>query len=169
MKRTLFWILILLTAFALGVATAFGWFNRPKLANEKSKTILSPQEFHSSMEQPILAYCELANNPEKYDHKIVRVSARLWFMMHGYSFLNKNCDGETKQTAVILPDGERGLEIENKIAKDIGLTEYNPWSFPEIIAVGKFSRVEPSRKSDSMEDNTYLHFEILEIEKASKY
>lgn len=118
---------------------------------------------------PILDNCELVNNPEKYDGKIVRVRAKLWFMIHGYSFISENCTGETKQTAVIFPKSEElGFEIENKIAKDTGLTEYHPWNFPEIIAVGRFSRVEPSRKSDSMEDNTYLHFELIEVEKASK-
>lgn len=168
MKPTPLWILISFLTFALSVATAFVWFKPPNSTNEKSEPVSSPQEFRSSTEQPILAYCELANNPEKYDGKIVRVRARLWFMIHGYSFLSKYCDGEAKQTAVIFPDDKRGLEIENKIAKDIGLTEYNPWSFPEIIAIGKFSRVEPSRKGDLMTDNTYLHFEILEVEKASK-
>lgn len=168
MKRTLFWILISLVTFALGVAIAFIWLNSPKPANEKSKVVSSSQEASLSTELPILAYCELANNPEKYDGKIVRVSGRLWFMMHGYYFLSKNCDGERKQAAVIFPSDERGFEIENKIAKDTGLSEYHSWGFPDIIAVGKFSRVEPSRKSDSMEDNTYLRFEILEVEKASK-
>jgi hypothetical protein len=168
MRQTPFWILIALLTFALGVATVLVWFNRPKLANEKAETVPSQQESRPSTEQTTLTYCELANNSEKYDGKIVRVSAKLWFMIHGYSFLSKNCDGETKQIAVIFPDDKRGLEIENKIAKDLELTEYNPWSFPEIIAIGKFSRVKPSRKSDSIADNTYLHFEILEVEKASK-
>jgi hypothetical protein len=89
-------------------------------------------------------------------------------MMHGYFFFSKNCDGEKKQAAVIFPDDKRAIEIENKIAKDTGLSEYTVWGFPEIIAVGKFSRVEPSGKSNSMADNTYLHFKILEVEKASK-
>jgi hypothetical protein len=37
-----------------------------------------------------------------------------------------------------------------------------------MVVIGKFKRVKPTRKSDSMEDNTNLHFEILEVEKASK-
>ncbi len=167
MRRTLFWIFISFFTFALGVATAFVWLDRSELANAKPETT-SLQKSDISTEEPILAYCELANNPEKYDGKIVRVSAKLWFMIHGYSFFSRNCDGERKQTAVIFPDNERGFEIENKIAKDVGLTEYNPWSLPEVIAVGKFTRVEPSRESDSLSANTYLHFEILDVEKASK-
>ena len=170
MRRTLLWSLILLITFALGIATAFLRLNRFEQSNAKPETVYLPsQKSDIPAEQQILAYCELANNPEKYDGKVVRVSARLWFMIHGHSFTDKNCDGETKQAAVIFPEGERGFEMFNKIAKDTGLAEYNPWDFPEIIAVGKFSRVEPTGKSDSMENNTYLHFEILDVEKASKY
>lgn len=167
MKRTLFWTFISFFTFILGVAIAFVWLDRSEPANAKFEAT-SPQKIDISTEETILPYCELANNPEKYDGKIVRVKAKLWFMIHGYSFLNKNCEGERKQTAVIFPDNELGVEIRNKIVKDVGLTEYNPWNFPDIIAVGKFTRVEPSRKSDSLSANTYLHFEILDVEKASK-
>ena len=166
MKRTLLWTLVSLLTFSLGIWTAPVWLDSFKETNRKAEAVGIPaQELVSPTQQPILAYCELANNPEKYDGKVVRVSARLWFMIHGYSFLDKNCDGETKQTGVVLDS----LAIEDKIAKGLGSAEYNPWVFPEIIAVGKFTRVEPSRESDSLVDNTYLRFEIIDVEKAAKY
>ena len=159
MKRTVFWILVSIVAFGLGFASAYVWLYEPNTTHSDLADGVA--------EQPILAYCELANNPEKYDGKVVRVSARLWFMRHGYSFYSRNCEGETKQTAVVFRNDESGERIEARIAQETGLNEYNPWGFPEIIASGKFSRVQPSRKSDSMEDNTYLHFELSEVEKAS--
>lgn len=169
MRRTEIWLLISFFTFALGAATVFIWFNSFNVSNEESEVVSrSLQKINAQSELPILAYCELANNPEKYDGKVVRVSGKLWFFTHGYFFLNKNCESEEKQTAVILPDGEQGMTILDKITKDTRLTEYNPWDFPEIIAVGKFRRVKPARKSDSVEDNVYLHFEIVAVEKATK-
>ncbi len=168
MKRTTFWLLISLVTFALGVVTVFVWLDRSKTLTEESEAVSSiAQKTTAPSELPILAYCELANNPEKYDGKIVRVSAKLWFFIHGFKFLDKNCYAVEKEAAVTFAAG-REDEIFAKIAKDTESAEYNPWTFPEIVAVGKFSRVKPSRKSDSMVDNAYLQFEILEIEKASE-
>ena len=168
MKRKTFWLLISVVTFALGVITVFVLLDRSKSSNEKSELVSSvAQKVDVPSELPILSYCELANNPEKYDDKTVRVSAKLWFFIHGFKFLDKNCYAIEKETAVTFA-AERENEIFAKLAKATGATEYNPWVFPEIVAVGKFSRVKPSRRSDSMADNAYLQFEILEIEKASK-
>lgn len=106
-----------------------------------------------------IPYCELANHPEKYDGQTVRVTANLYFMMHGYKFMDKDCPGDEKETAVIL-----NAAHEAKLAKETGSEEYNPWSFPRIIATGKFKRVTPSRKSDSVADNSDLIFEMDVIE-----
>ena len=168
MKRKTFWLLISVVTFALGVVTVFVWFDCSKSPNEKSEAVSSTvQKTDNPSELPILAYCDLANNPEKYDGKIVRVSAKLWFFIHGFKFLDKNCYAIEKEAAVAFAAG-REDEIFAKLARETDATEYNPWVFPEIVAVGRFSRVKPSRKSDSMADNAHLQFEILEIEKASK-
>lgn len=178
MRKIIIRLFVVAFTFAFGATTALFYFEYSSSETQKSELISSSPLNNEINDEnllaltkanlPIIDYCELANNPDKYDGKIVRVNAKLWFMMHGYSFFSKNCDGEKKQAAVIFPDDKQSLEIENKIAKDTGLSEYNPWGFPQIIAIGKFSRVKPSSKSDSMEDNTYLHFEILEVEKAFK-
>ena len=120
-----------------------------------------------SPDLPILAYCELVNNPEKYDGKIVRLSATLYQNMHGIKFLDKNCYSEEKETAVLF-NAERAEKIVDKIAQEIQAEKFVYWGEPKMIVVGKFSRVMPTRKSTSMEDNSYLHFEIYEVEKASK-
>jgi|GEM_PF-3108763 len=115
-------------------------------------------------ETPPLEYCELANHPEKYDGQTVRVSATLYFMMHGYKFMDKGCLGDDKETAVLL-DGEH----EAKLAKEMGMDEYIPWNFPEIVATGKFRRVTPNRKSDTVADNSNLIFEMETVERVIKY
>lgn len=120
---------------------------------------VSPSKTDEAAKAPPLPYCELANHPEKYDGQTVRVTATLYFMMHGYKFMDKDCLGEEKETAVLL-----NAEHEAKLARETGSEEYNPWSFPTIIATGKFRSVTPSRKSDSVEDNLELIFEMEVVE-----
>jgi len=119
-------------------------------------------------EQTPIQYCDLANHPELYDGQTVRVTATLYFMMHGFKFMDKACLGDEKETAVIFnPAHQR--EVVKKLAKATGgsaagADEFNPWNFPKIIATGKFSRVTPSHKSDTVADNSNLLFEIDEVE-----
>jgi hypothetical protein len=114
---------------------------------------------NTPLDQPPIQYCELADHPEKYDGQTVRVRATLYFMMHGYKFMDESCLGDEKETAVLL-----NAEHEAKLAKEAGSEEYNPWSFPTVIAKGKFRRVTPNRRSDSVADNSYLIFEVETIE-----
>lgn len=120
---------------------------------------VSPIKTDEAAKAPPLPYCELANHPEKYDGQTVRVTATLYFMMHGYKFMDKNCLGNEKETAVLL-----NAEHDAQLARETGSEEYNPWSFPTIIATGKFSRVTPSRESDSVADNSSLIFEMEVVE-----
>lgn len=127
---------------------------------------VSPIKTDEAAKAPPLSYCELANHPEKlanhpekYDGQTVRVTATLYFMMHGYKFMDKNCLGNEKETAVLL-----NAEHDAQLARETGSEEYNPWSFPTIIATGKFRRVTPSRDSDSVADNSNLIFEMEVVE-----
>jgi hypothetical protein len=79
--------------------------------------------------------------------------------MHGYKFMDKDCLGDEKETAVVLNESH-----EAKLAREIGMEEYHPWSSPKIIATGKFRRVTPTRRSDSVEDNSDLIFEMEDVE-----
>ena len=168
MRRFISWCLISALTFTLGAATAFVWLNKggPVSAGQQREAPPITIAAEGKDYLPILAYCEIANNPAKYDAKLVRVSARLYFATHGYFILDKNCYGEDKQTAVRY-DAELDEEMLKKVAKEAGDKEFIPWRFPDIIAVGKFSRVTPKRESDSMWDNSELRFEILKIESAS--
>ena len=107
-----------------------------------------------------LEYCELANHPENYDGQTVRVSATLYWMMHGYKFMDRACSGDEKETAVLL-----SREHQLKMAKEMGMDEYNPGSFPKIVATGRFKRVMPNRKSDTVADNSYPIFEMENVER----
>ena len=167
MKRKIFWLLISIFTFALGVAIVFVWLDGHKSSNQQSETASLPtQKADVPKELPILAYCEIANNPEKYNGEIVRVRTKLNQFIHGAFFADENCAGREKTTAVIF-NPERANEIINKLESETKSEEFGFWG-AEIIAVGKFSRVKPTQESDALVDNIDLRFEILQIEKAFK-
>lgn len=84
MKRTIFWLLVSVFTFALGVAIVFVWLDGHKSPNQQSEAVsLLTQEADIPNEMPILAYCELANNPEKYNGEVVRVRTKLDQFIHG--------------------------------------------------------------------------------------
>lgn len=167
MKRTIFLLFIFIVAFVLGV-TIFIWLRHHKSPNEQNTTAPSiNQQTDVFADLPILTYCELANNPEKYDGKIVRLHTKLYVHFHGLKFLDKNCYAEEKESAVIF-NPEHEDEIFNKIEKDTKTERWVNWNAMDITVIGKFTRVKPTRRSDSMADNTYLHFEIIKVESASK-
>jgi hypothetical protein len=167
MRRIFGWCLIAVVTFTLGAATAFVWLNQGRSAST-SEHFEGPQSTAADGTDslPILAYCEIANNPAKYDGRLIRISAKLYFATHGYFFLDKNCDDGDQQTAAKY-DAELGDEMLQKVAREAGDEEFIPWRFPDIIAIGRFSRVTPTRQSDSTWDNSVLRFEILKIERAS--
>ena len=82
---------------------------------------------------------------------------------HGHKFMDKDCPGVERETAVLLNEAHQA-----KLARELGSEEYNPWSFPTIIAIGKFRRVTPSRKSDSVADNSDMIFEMEVVERVIK-
>jgi len=143
------------------------WWNGIRITYRERDANLNPEASPTAAGRPVLDYCELANNPERYDGDVVRVRARLWFSMHGYFFLDERCYGDNKQSGIMIPqDGDTWEKIESKIAKDLGVDEFTGWEFPVIVAVGKFRRVEPSKTSDAVYDNTHLIFEIMNVESA---
>src|SRR5918993_3197243 len=52
---------------------------------------------------PVLAYCELVGNPERYDGKVVRVRAAMRMSIHGLFLSDVTCDRQENMTAVALP------------------------------------------------------------------
>jgi hypothetical protein len=115
---------------------------------------------------PIVPYCELANNPDKYNGQIVRVSTRLSGFIHGMLFYDPTCsDGEDTRAAVFYSAINKG-EIERDLQRARGSDN---WLVPvDIIASGVFRKVKPSNESDMIYDTASLQFEIIQIESASK-
>src|SRR5688500_2783891 len=170
MKRTIFWFLTLLTTFSLGIITAFVWLSNYNPKSKISETVFPTTENSIvAGNMPILSYCELANNHNKYYGKVVRINGRLVQGMHGFKFYSPNCFAKEKQAALVI-DQHIWEALENA-EQDVFSTNMNKptaFKFFEITAVGKLSQVTPTGNTDSDLDNSHLRFKILEIEKASK-
>lgn len=168
MKRIASWILVTSLTFCLGVAAALLWLEFPHPTIQKSAVspcTPSPNSENASADLPILAYCELANNPEKYNGKVVRVSARLSGFIHGILFYDPNCPGRDTGAAVFY-NPENREEIERSLNQ---ARSSDDWLQPvELIAIGRFKKVIPSNESDTIYDTAPLQFEIMRIEKAYK-
>ncbi len=116
-----------------------------------------------SPDLPILAYCELINNPEKYSGKIVRIKAQLSGFQHGILFVDRNCTGIDKQTAVTfnLQNKEESEHILNKARGT------DNWLIPlDLVVIGRFRKVVPSNSSDTIYHTASLQFEITHVENA---
>lgn len=169
MRRTLFWILISLLTFVLGVATAFSWLYCSNLAKAKVETdLVALQESVASDETPIFAFCELVNNPDKYDGKVVRISAKLSLNHHSTLFLDKNCSEQGKAIAVIFNSVEQLSETIDRIVQQTK-PEQKSYCIPEIITVGKFSRIKEVNETNSWIKDFPFQFEIQKVEKVSRY
>ena len=103
--------------------------------------------------QPVLAYCELVGNPERYDGKVVRVRATMSLSIHGLFFSDVACGGYDQPTAVRL-----------QASPGAKLAAHTP---VELIVVGRFEKVTPSMETDSLLDMTPLQFEIMRVEKVA--
>lgn len=167
MKRTLCWVGTAILTFTIGVATNFLW-PQSSVVETKQKATAGCRELSKPVSdegRPILAFCELASNPEKYNGQTVRVSARLSWFIHGLLFYNEDCSGPNKHAAVFYNQAHE-VEIERAIEQARGSdNRYEP---VDIIATGTFKKVTPSFESDTIYDTAPLQFEIIQIEKTSK-
>ena len=167
MRRIMPRVLITLLTFMLGVAAVLLWleFRRPPVQKSEAPPCSDSSGNESASDLPILAYCELANNPEKYSGQVVRVSARLGGFIHGILFYDPNCAGANMGAAVTF-DSQNEEEIERSLKQASGSDSLlDPVN---LIAVDRFRKVVSSHVSDTIYDTAALQFEIIRIEKASK-
>lgn len=100
--------------------------------------------------QKIFSVCEVLSNPEFFNGKTITLKATIGWFIHGFPLYNDEC--RTGTIAADISSEKVGQPISNLFQKG---------SYADIVAVGKFSMVEPSGNSDSMWDNAKEHFEII--------
>lgn len=176
MRRVSIWLCVAVCTFTLGFAAAALWFEsrRPLTREQKEPPCPRPQPEEkalaldpsadpaASADLPILAYCELVNNLDRYDGKVVRIGARLGGFIHGILFYDENCPS---QTAVAFPQAAEN--VRRALIEAAGSQWYGHVPL-DLIVGGRFKKVTPSHESDAIRDTASLRFEIMRVEKATK-
>lgn len=159
MKRFFYRFGIVILAFAFGVTATIFWF--------KYNPVIESYDEVNFTRIPSVEYCDLRNDPRKYDGKIVRINAKLNQFMHGYFLADGNCssDGDEARAAISFyePNAEEIQNLINQFREPKKL-----WEPVNIIAAGRFKYERPRFHSDGIEDRTSLHFEIYKIESAKR-
>lgn len=125
----------------------------------------------------VLEYCELVNNPDKYDGKIVRLKAEIKGGQHGDHLYDDRCPADESiyayydaTAAVIYKSKEdatkireiRDKRIENKNSQQLWVDPVN------VRVIGIFRKNTPSKKDSDYERNATSHFLINSIESFSE-
>src|SRR5690348_2570944 len=115
MKKIAVWLLATIFTFILGIAATFifmkFFYSFPQKLEAQPETSI-PKYENDSANLPILAFCEQANNPAKYDGKMVRLSARLHIGIENSWVSDSNCGANN--AAVISASNK---EVWQKIDK----------------------------------------------------
>ncbi|MFN2455953.1 MAG: hypothetical protein ABR577_17225 [Pyrinomonadaceae bacterium] len=181
MRRVIMWLLIALCTFTLGMGATLLWIEsrRPVVQSLGAPPCIRPP-FYESISTPCVgtdfsaladipnpSFCELVNNADFYNGKIVRVSARYGGNIHGVQLFNTSCSRRDTQTYVFFHPAmaEDMLQDFNRVR---GAGSLNWWIPLDITVIGKFNKVTPSESSDAIVAIAPLQFEIMRIEKVSK-
>ncbi|HEY8562342.1 MAG TPA: hypothetical protein VIL74_18340 [Pyrinomonadaceae bacterium] len=120
-----------------------------------------PTDEADTAESNPLTFCELANNPEKYDGETVRLAAKLHTGLEGSWFSDDLCGADN--AAVISAENN---DVWKAIEKATANGKREPWDAElNLVVVGKFKNVV---YKDWCCLTAPFQFEILSVEKASK-
>lgn len=163
MKRIPFWLLTLSFTFIFGLTATLIYlkFFYPDIQTSESlPEIALPEIENDPADLPVPAFCELVNNPEKYDGKIVRLSAKMFIGTENSWFSDSSCGADN--AAIISSKNE---EVWKAIEKAREGKKNELWALKlNLIVVGKFENM-PYKYCCTLAP---FQFEILKVEKASK-
>lgn len=161
MNRIISWIFVIFVTFTFGVITTLIWL--------KSHQNISPNKNENLfVNLPALDYCEVRNNPDKYDGKIIRLKASVHSGVEGEYIYDERCPGdESNRTyydataALIYLDKQDQKKVTDvRIKRNL-----KPWTDPvQIIAVGKFRKNEPTGNDSGYDKNAVYHFIIISLD-----
>ncbi len=159
MKHNKFWLLIIIFTIVFGVVIMLFHLEYSNTAAQKLKilpesALLSDENVLSNL--PVLNYCELVNNNEKYNGKIVRLRATINFGLEGSWFSDAACSGGIDSAAMISSKNDKVWRTIEQARGSEDLLQA-----VDLIVVGKFSNVV----YDYGGLKTPFQFEIIRVEK----
>lgn len=172
MKRLTKRLLIFTLTFILGVAATtllYLKLNAPDVQTSETATNpVQPAKPVETADLPILNFCELANNPEKYNGQIVRLGTRMNFGLEGSWFSDSRCPFNDNAEANLAENSAFALSYNKEAWKIISKarvrkdSEYLALKV-DMTVVGRFKN-EIYRGGGLI---TPFQIEILQVEKAS--
>lgn len=118
-------------------------------------------ELFTTNEKRIFNECDLAVNARLFDGRLVRVRSQYAFMIHGSYLTGTPCSGISNSIHEAVSVG-----ISSK--KDFDYIDRLGVVPVDFVGVGRFDLVTPSRRSDTIYDNTPYRFKLMCLEAASE-
>ena len=156
MKRNTLKFWIVLFTFATGIISTLLWFRYNPVIESFDSVDFSTI--------PNIVYCDLVNNPRKYDGKIIRLKyEKIYWFMHGYYLADEKCSGEGDSARTAITFYEPNRDLLGKTLNQ-NLPKNNYMKTVEVVMAGRFTYKNILGDSDGIEDRTHLQFEIYKIE-----
>ena len=114
-----------------------------------------PQKVFAMDRKDVFSECEVRKDPDLFNNKTVRISAKYGFMIHGSYLTSDSCDlPKSIDELISVGLDERDFNFLRKEVLPV-----------DIVAVGEFHSAPPSHQTDTIYDRTPYHFRIACLEK----
>jgi hypothetical protein len=114
-----------------------------------------PQKVFAIDNKDVFSECEVRKNPDIFNNKTVRISAKYGFMIHGSYLTSDSCDlSRSIDELISVGLDEKDFYFLRKEILPV-----------DIVAVGEFHFEPPSHRSDTIYDRTPYYFRIVCLEK----
>lgn len=112
---------------------------------------------------PLVTYCELVNNPEQFDGKVVRVQATYLSTWHGGYLYNRACEGKEKHANLELSckDKDSCDVLRKMLSNNLDFVERQG----EMIFIGRFGSAGGYGKLVSYHEGFPFQLEVEKIER----
>jgi hypothetical protein len=120
-------------------------------------------DLYAAVDLPIIPYCELANNPDCYSGKIVRVGARIFWVENNMFFGGGGCYSQPDKPPVVQLNLANAEQVYGIMMQTCGPQCYEPL---DVVVVGRFEKSTPSLKG--LPVWSLPSFEIMSFESASR-
>jgi hypothetical protein len=174
MKNSAIRLIAALGTFTVGIALVTLWLaytdagrtrraEAPCLRRAQAQTPPAAESPVGESLSPVLAYCELVANTDRYDGEVVRVRATVRMSIHGLFLTDAACSRYEDYAAIGFEESREEELMDAFFGPDSPMRVGR--GIVELIAVGRFRKVVPSRVSDSLLDTAPLRFEMMRVEK----
>ncbi len=114
---------------------------------------------------PLMTYCELVNNPEQFDGKVVRVQATYLSTWHGGYLYSPACEGKDKHANLDLAcnDEDSCKALRKTLSYNLPIDFFERHG--EMIFIGRFGSAGGYGKLVSYHEGFKFQLEVEKIER----